>query len=106
MFIDTHMHVADAQFEADRDSVLGQARDAKVLTLIEIAESPATWDAAVALADRHPFVFAALGIHPHHAHEAAPEQWPALREKLMRLLAHPKVVAVGEFGIDYFRMQN
>lgn len=106
MFIDTHLHVADAQFEADRDAVLERARQAKVSTFIEIAESSASWDAAVALADRHPFVYVSLGIHPHHAHEAGPDAWPALEEKFRRLLAHPKVVAVGEFGLDYFRMRN
>src|SRR4051812_19998903 len=106
MFIDTHLHVADKQFDADRESVLSRAREAQVLTFIEIAESPSTWDAAVALADKHPFVYASLGIHPHHAHEAGPDQWPALREKLKRLLSHPKVLAVGEVGLDYFRMRN
>lgn len=106
MFIDTHLHVADSQYDADREAVIARARNAKVETLIEIAESPQTWEAAIALAEKYPFIYASLGIHPHHAHEAGPDQWPALEEKLRRLLKHPKVVAVGEFGIDYFRMRN
>lgn len=106
MFIDTHLHVADAQFDADRDKVLQRALTAKVTTLVEIAESPASWEAAVALAEKYPFVYTSLGIHPHHAHEAGPDRWPELERKLRPLLRHPKVVAIGEFGLDYFRMQN
>ena len=106
MIIDTHAHLADEKFDADRDAVIARARDAGVTTLIEIAESPEGWDAAVQLAEKHPFIFACLGIHPHHAHHAGPAEWPALAQKLRRLLQHPKVVAVGEFGLDYFRMRN
>jgi TatD DNase family protein len=103
---DTHAHVADAKFDADRDTAIARARSAGVTTLIEIAESPDMWDSAVALAEKYPFVYASLGIHPHHAHEAGPDAWPALLRRLRELLKHPRVVAVGEFGLDYFRMQN
>lgn len=106
MFTDTHCHIADAKFEADREAVIQRAKDAGVTTLVEIAESPETWDAAVALTEKHPHIYASLGIHPHHAHEAGPDAWPALSKKLRELLKRPKVVAVGEFGLDYFRMQN
>lgn len=106
VLIDTHCHINDAQFEADRPATIERARVAGVTTLVEIAESPATWEHALALADQHPLVYASLGIHPHHAHEANRDTWPALEEKLRRLLAHPKAVAVGEFGLDYFRMHN
>jgi len=106
MLVDTHCHVADAQFDADRDTVLARARKAGVGLFIEIAESPDTWDAAIALADRHSDVYASLGIHPHHAHEVVPTEWPAISSRLKELLKHPKVLAVGEFGLDYFRMQN
>lgn len=104
--IDTHCHLADEAFAADRQSVIEKARVAGVEMLVEIAESPATWDAAVELADRYPFIYASLGIHPHHAHECGPEVWPGLRHRLHERLKHPKVVAVGEFGLDYFRMRN
>ncbi len=106
MFVDTHLHVADAKYDSDRQAVLDRAAAAGVTTLVEIAESPDTWEAAVSLADKNPFIYASLGIHPHHAHEAGPDHWPSLSTKLRELLKHPKVVAVGEFGLDYFRMQN
>jgi TatD DNase family protein len=106
MLTDTHAHVADRKFDADRDAVIARARDAGVSTLIEIAESPESWDAAIQLAESNPSVYVSLGIHPHHAHEAGPAEWPALEQRLRRLLNHPRVVAIGEFGLDYFRMQN
>jgi len=105
-FADTHLHVADAQFDADRDEVFRRALDAGVTTLVEIAESPVTWEPAIRLAEKHPFIYASLGIHPHHAHEAGPAQWPELAKRLRDFLQHPKAVAVGEFGLDYYRMRN
>jgi TatD DNase family protein len=106
MFVDTHLHVADSKFDADRQAVIARAQELGVTTLIEIAESPETWEAAVTMAEQYPSIYASLGIHPHHAHDAGPDQWPALSQKLRELLKHPKVVAVGEFGLDYFRMEN
>jgi TatD DNase family protein len=106
MFVDTHLHIADAKYEVDRATVLDRARTAGVPILVEITESPDNWEAAVELADTHPFIYAGLGIHPHHAHEAGPDRWPDLSRRLREHLKHPKVVAIGEFGLDYFRMQN
>lgn len=106
MFIDTHCHIADAKFDLDREDALARAKAAGVRILVEIAESPQTWDAAIALADRYPHIYASLGIHPHHAHEVGPAQWPTVSKRLKELLQHPKVMAIGEFGLDYFRMQN
>jgi len=85
MFVDTHLHVADAKFDADREAVLERASQAGVSTFVEIAESPQTWDAAVALAEKFPSIYAGLGIHPHHAHEAGPDEWPELSKKLREL---------------------
>jgi TatD DNase family protein len=105
-WVDTHLHLADSQYDADRAVVIQRALDAGVHTLIEIAESPDIWEAAVRLAEDHPFIYASLGIHPHHAHQVGPGEWPALGAKLRELLKRPKVVALGEFGLDYFRMRN
>lgn len=106
MWIDTHCHLSDAQYDADRPEVIQRALAAHVTTLIEIAESPDMWETAVRFAESQPFVYASLGIHPHHAHEVGPQEWPTLCQKLRVLLQHPKVVALGEFGLDYVRMQN
>lgn len=106
MLTDTHCHIAAEQFNADREAAIERAVGAGVTTLIEIAESPEAWEPAVKLAESRPFIYASLGIHPHYAHEAGPQEWPALANTLRELLKHPKVVAVGEFGLDYFRMRN
>lgn len=105
-WIDTHAHVNDAQFDADREAAIQRAQDAGISTFVEIAESPEMWDAAVALAERYPFVYAGLGIHPHHAHQVGPNEWETVGARLYTLAKHPKVVAIGEFGLDYHRMQN
>lgn len=103
MLIDTHLHLADSKFDVDREAAIQRARDADVSLFIEIAESPASWEPAIALAEKYSFIYASLGIHPHHAHEVV---WRDVSARLRGLLKHPKVVAIGEFGLDYFRMQN
>jgi len=104
--MDTHAHLNDNHFDADRESAIQRALDAGVGTFIEVAESPEMWEAAIALAERYPFIYASLGIHPHHAHLLDAASWKTVGTRLKSLLAHPKVVAIGEFGLDYFRMQN
>jgi len=106
MLVDTHAHLADAAFDSDRAESLARARQAGVSLFIEIAESPQTWDAALALSEQHADMYVSLGIHPHHAHETGEAVWPDLEKRLRTLLKHPKVVAIGEFGLDYYRMQN
>src|SRR6185437_4812675 len=98
MFIDTHLHLSDKKFDADRDAVIQRALDSGVTRWIEIAESPESWDAALAMAERYPHVYASLGIHPHHAHLYKRDTWPALSARLRDVCAQPKVVAIGEFG--------
>jgi TatD DNase family protein len=92
--IDTHAHFGD-----DADDVLARARDAGVDRVIAVATSLAGAHDALALADTHDGVYASLGIHPHEAGGDEPGNVDALRE----LVAHPKAVAVGETGLDYFR---
>jgi TatD DNase family protein len=92
--IDTHAHFGD-----DADDVLARARDAGVDRVIAVATSLAGAHDALALADKHDGVYASLGIHPHEAGGDEARNVDALRE----LLAHPKAVAVGETGLDYFR---
>jgi TatD DNase family protein len=96
--IDTHMHLHLEHFAADRDAALERADGAGVARMIEIGYDLESSRAAVALAEAHPQIFAAVGIQPHYA-AIADEQWLA---EVRRLAAHPKVVAIGEFGLDYF----
>ncbi len=97
-FIDTHMHLHLAQFDADRAEVLSRAATNGVARMIEIGYDLASSQAAVALAEQHQQIFAVVGIQPHYAAQAD-ASWLA---EVRRLAAHPKVVAIGEIGLDYF----
>jgi len=92
--IDTHAHLGD-----DADDVIARARDAGVTRLVAVATTLSGAHDALALADRHEGVYASLGIHPHEAGSREAEQVAGIRA----LLGHPKAVAVGETGLDYFR---
>lgn len=95
--IDTHTHLNADQFDADRDAALGRMRAAGVTRAIEIGYSLATSRAAVTLAERHDDIFAVVGVQPNAPQDAA-GGW---LDELRRLAAHPKVVAIGEIGLDY-----
>ncbi len=95
--IDTHAHLHVAAFDADRDMILQRALDSGVQRLINVGYDRASSAASVELARLHPQVYATVGIQPHHAAATGPAE---LRE-LEGLLAAPKVVALGEIGLDY-----
>jgi TatD DNase family protein len=94
--IDTHAHL-DA-FD-DPAAVLARARAAGVARVVNVATSVASARAAVELGEREEGVYAALGLHPHEAGGVGEDDLAALRE----LLRHPRAVAVGETGLDYYR---
>ncbi|MBI5884132.1 MAG: TatD family hydrolase [Elusimicrobia bacterium] len=94
---DTHTHLLDRSFDADREAVLERAAAAGVGRIVEVADSPSGWSSAVALSRARPLVRASLGLHPYHAAEFTERTLVEL-ERLIRL---PEVVAVGEIGLDY-----
>ena len=97
--IDSHCHLDSAEFDADRDEVIQRALDAGVEHMVAIGtgSGPPDLEAGIRLADRHAAFYATVGVHPHDSAKATPDD---LR-RLERLLAHPKVVALGEIGLDY-----
>ncbi|MFQ5992208.1 MAG: TatD family hydrolase [Nitrospiraceae bacterium] len=97
MLIDTHTHLDDARYDGDRDAVIARAQDAGVQTFVTIGCDLETSRAAIALAERYPFIYATVGVHPHEV-KRIEENWYA---ELRRLARHPKVVAYGEIGLDY-----
>lgn len=99
ILVDTHAHLHDPAFAPDREATLERARAAGVGLLVSVGTDPATSGEAVALAERHAGVYAAAGIHPH---EAGAADTDAL-EAVARLARHPRVVAVGEIGLDFYR---
>ncbi len=97
--IDSHCHLDSEQFENDRETVIARAREAGVQLMLAIGtgEGPPHLDAAIALAEQHSFFWATAGVHPHHANRVSEATFPDLQ----RLGRHPKVVAIGEIGLDY-----
>jgi len=93
--IDTHAHLT----ALDTDEAVERAAEAGVTRILTVGTDVDDCKRALALADRHDGVFAILGIHPHEAGTAAEKELGELRE----LLEHPKVVAVGETGLDWYR---
>ncbi len=95
--IDAHCHLDDEQFANDLDAVVARAVHAGVEAIVTAGADVASSHAAVALAERYDGVYAAVGIHPHHA-----ESFDAKALAEIRSLAqHPKVVAIGEIGLDF-----
>jgi TatD DNase family protein len=98
--VDSHCHLDDRQFDPDREAVIGRALQAGVSGMLAIGtgDGPPDLEAAIRLAEAFPQVWATVGVHPHDARKATPDTWRHMRE----LLSHPKVVAVGEIGLDYY----
>jgi TatD DNase family protein len=97
-FYDTHAHLDDEVFAREIPEVIARATAAGIERIVTIATDLASSRRAIALADAHAEIFAAVGWHPTHAMEAPDDIRPILRE----LAAHPKVVALGETGLDYY----
>ena len=99
MLIDTHSHLDYDDFAADFDAVLQRSRDAGVTRIVTIGTSVESSHRAVELAERHPMIYAVVGVHPTTADEAPADVAGALRD----LARHPRVCAIGEAGLDYHR---
>jgi len=97
--IDSHCHLDSKEFDADREEVIERALAAGVEHMLAIGtgSGPPDLEAGLRLADKYPAFFATIGIHPHDAAKAEPAHY----RRLADLLTHPKVVAVGEIGLDY-----
>jgi TatD DNase family protein len=101
-FYDTHAHLDYDEYRADFANVLARAQNAGVTRIISIGTDLESSRRALALAEAYEMIYAAVGWHPGNAHEAPPDVRPALRE----LARHPKAVAIGECGLDYYRLPS
>ena len=101
MWIDTHCHLDAAEFDADRDAVRQRARDAGVSLCVIPAVERANWVKVCEVAHRYGDVYA-LGIHPLYVPQAQEDDLQALDELLSASKDDPRLVAVGEIGLDYF----
>jgi TatD DNase family protein len=97
--VDSHCHLDDPQFARDREEVIDRALAAGVDQMMTIGtgDGPPDLEAGIRLAEVHPSIFTTVGVHPHDASKATEATWQRLGE----LFPHPKVLAVGEIGLDY-----
>lgn len=98
MLFDSHAHIDDKKFDADREEVIARAAANGIAGIINVGSDIFSSARSVDLAQRYASVFAAVGIHPHDAKDAAERDY----EKLAGWAALPKVVAIGEIGLDYY----
>ena len=102
VFFDTHAHLGYPDFAADIAQVIERAQSAGITRLISIGTDLESSTRAIKLAEQHECIYAVVGWHPSNANEAPDDLRPALRS----LAQHPKVVALGETGLDYFRLPS
>jgi TatD DNase family protein len=98
MLIDTHAHLDGEAFQEDQAEVIARARANGVSTIINIGFNKETIASTMALAEKYDFIYAAVGWHPQDAKDMTDADFDQIRE----LCAHPKVVAIGEIGLDYY----
>lgn len=98
MLIDTHAHLDEDAFSFDRAAVVANAAAAGVTRIVTIGTTLASSKAAIAIAAEFPGVYAAVGIHPNYAAVAQPDDWRDIEQ----LAGSPKVVAIGETGLDRY----
>jgi len=102
MLIDTHAHLDFPEFASDLDEVIQRATDAGVDRIVTIGTSRKSSRESVRLAERYQGVYAAIGVHPNAASQEGSDFIPEFRE----LARHPKVVAIGETGLDFYRLPS
>ncbi|MGD0382299.1 MAG: TatD family hydrolase [Thermoguttaceae bacterium] len=98
MFFDTHAHLDQEEFDADRTAVIDRAGQAGVELMLGVAVDLDSSRKTVRLAEDHAELFAAVGIHPNSAARADPDDW----DRIVELAGHPRVVAIGETGLDRY----
>lgn len=98
-YVDTHCHLNFPQFHRDMEKTILRSFQAGLIYLINVGTDLKTSDECVNLASRYKEIYAAVGVHPHEARK----NLEGVTSKLTQLLRHPKVVAIGEIGLDYYR---
>jgi TatD DNase family protein len=97
MYFDTHAHYDDEQFDADRDELLTAVYDSGVELIVDPASNLASSGKVIEIAEKFPFVYCAVGVHPHDAKEMDGDSIGVIRD----MASNDKVVAIGEIGLDY-----
>ena len=98
MYFESHAHYDDERFDDDRDELLASFPAEGIETVVNSSSDIASSRASIALAEKYPFFYASVGVHPHEVSKMREEDIDTLRE----LSKHPKVVAIGEIGLDFY----
>lgn len=98
MIIDTHAHYDDEQFDADRESLLGEMQAAGIGLIVNAGSTVASWDKIQKLTEAYPFIYGAIGVHPDEVGAMNEEHFT----RMSGMLDQEKIVAVGEIGLDYY----
>src|SRR5690349_10986951 len=96
--IDTHAHLDQEDFVGDLPSVMTRATEAGLVAVLAVGTTGPSSEVCVDLAANYPSVYAAVGIQPNYCAQAAPDDW----DRVVRLVGRPKVVALGETGLDRY----
>jgi TatD DNase family protein len=100
--IDTHAHLDMPEFDSDREEVIGRAKDKGVSTIITIGIDLESCRKAIDIAEKHPGIWAGIGIHPQESKGVSKQDVGKLEE----MARHPKVVGIGELGLDYYHQYS
>lgn len=98
MIIDTHAHYDDKKFDIDRDELLNSLESGGISAVINASASVHSWDKILELTKKYPFMYGMIGVHPDEIGELNEENFARMEE----LVSEPKIVAVGEIGLDYY----
>jgi TatD DNase family protein len=99
MFVDSHCHLELEEYDDDREAVISRALDAGITRMLTVGTEERYFPRVIEIAETHPEVFGAVGIHPHNAGDYS----DALEERIKGYLTHPKIVGYGEIGLDFYR---
>ena len=98
MLFDTHAHLDDVKFKGETDEVILRANEQEVSLIVNVGYNLRHARQSIALAEKYDFIYASVGLHPHDAKDGDKSFW----EEIYKLARHPKVVALGEMGLDYY----
>lgn len=99
MLFDTHAHIEDRRFEKDYEEMIQRAKDVGVNYILNVGCSEKEIEKVIIAAEKYPAVYAAIGLHPNNAKHESEKLW----QRIYELGQHPKVLALGEMGLDYYR---
>jgi TatD DNase family protein len=100
-FVDSHCHINFPELAANIDDVLAQMRDNEVVSALCISVNLQDFPQVLALAEQHPHIYATVGVHPDYEDVEEPDV-----ELLVKLARHPRIIGIGETGLDYYRLKG